>query len=222
MNINFINIIVCCILFSFLYFGCKNDTSEQSSNLSNGDLNETFIESSGIKADSIKYEAEISTQKGILMMEGWESNNYKNGLMPDCYNFTPRHNKSLDNYLELIVGGGTDVAVKLLNKDNDNCIRYVFVTRNSSFKIPNIPEGNYYLKIAYGKDWMSKVEANKCIGKFLRNPKYEIGVDILDFNLKYEGSSCSVPYYILSLDVVATDYINSFNSQNISENEFNK
>lgn len=210
------------ILFPYFLLSCTSESQETTSARVNGDLNETFIESGEIETDSIKYENEVIAQKNNLIKDGWESYQFKNGLMPDCYNFVPTQDKSLDNYLELIVGGGTDIAVKLLNKESDKCIRYVFVNRNSSYKIQNIPEGKYYVKIAYGKDWMSKVEYNQCIGKFLRHPEYEIGVDVLDFNLKYEGNSYSVPYYILSLDVVDTDFLNSFNSQNITETEFNK
>lgn len=210
------------ILFLYFLFSCSSESKDITSKSLNGDLNETFIESSEIEKDSIKYEIEITEQKNNLIKEGWEPYYSKSGIMPDCYNFVPTYDKSLDNYLELIVGGGTDVAVKLLNYENDKCIRYVFVNRNSSYKIQNIPEGKYYLKIAYGKDWISKVEGNKCIGKFLRHPEYEIGVDVLDFNLIHQSNSYSVPYYILSLDIVASDLLNSFNSKEISESEFNK
>lgn len=209
-------------LISYFLYSCSSESKDTTPTRPNGDLNETFIESSELETDSIKYEIEIIAKKNNLIKDGWEAYNLKNGLMPDCYNFVPKQDKSMDNYLELIVGGGTDVAVKLLNNENDKCIRYVFVNRNSSYKIQNIPEGKYYLKIAYGKDWMSKAEDNKCIGKFLRHPEYEIGVDVLDFNLIHQGNSYSVPYYILSLDIVASDLLNSFNSQEISESEFNK
>ena len=84
----------------------------------------------------------------------------------------------MNNYLEVYVGSGTDVSIKIMNLNTDKCIRYVFINSGSSYTINNIPEGRYYLKIAYGKNWLSKVESGQCIGKFIRNPMYEKGEDI--------------------------------------------
>lgn len=210
------------IVLGYCLFGCSNNSSNSSSDMANGELNESFVESGNPNNDSILHEQEIIKQKNNLIEEGWKDEKITNGLMPDCYNFIPKYNKSIDNYLELNVGGGTDIGVKLMDKSTEKCIRYVYVNTSSSYRIKNIPEGLYYLKIAYGKDWMSKIESNQCIGRFLRNPEYEVGVDVLDYNIIHEGNSYSIPYYTLSLDVISTDYVNSFNSQNISEDEFNK
>ena len=80
----------------------------------------------------------------------------------------------------------------------------------------------YYLKIAYGKNWLSKVENGQCIGKFIRNPLYEKGEDIMDFTIQHSSEGYSIPSFRLELDVVSTGISNSFNSQNISESEFNQ
>jgi hypothetical protein len=122
------------------------------------------------------------------------------------YNFVPTKS-DIDNYLEVQVGGGTDVAIKVMNSENEQCIRYVFVNSGSTFRIRNITEGKFYLKIAYGKDWFSKVENGKCIGKFLRNPMYEKGKDILDFNLQHTVDGFNIPSYQLKIDVIATNTI---------------
>lgn len=42
-----------------------------------------------------------------------------------------------------------------MNKTTDECIRYVYVPENSTVNIQMIPQGEYYLKLAYGKDWMN-------------------------------------------------------------------
>ncbi len=100
-----------------------------------------------------------------------------------------------------------------MNLQTNKCIRYVFINSGSNYKIRNIPEGKYYLKIAYGKEWFSKVENEHCIGKFLRNPLYEKGDDIMDFDLQKASYGYNVSSYQLKLDVISSP---------TSEEEFNK
>jgi hypothetical protein len=102
------------------------------------------------------------------------------------------------------------------------CIRYVFINSGSVYKICNIPEGLYYLKIAYGKEWYSKIENDQCIGKFIRNPLYEKGEEILDFKLQNTTNGYSVSSYQLQLDVDASSSFNKFNTSVISEENFNQ
>jgi hypothetical protein len=197
----------------------------------NGDLNNTFVDdqspSKAIAIDESTYsremtpEQELQLEKDKLIEEGWEETDVNNGQLPACYNFIPSRG-DINNYLDVHVGGGTDVAIKIINLETDNCIRYVFINSGSTYKIHNIPEGTFYLKIAYGKDWFSKVENGQCVGKFLRNPKYERGDDIMDFNLQYTHEGYSIPSFQLKLDVIATNTMNSFSSQTISESVFNQ
>ena len=109
-----------------------------------------------------------------------------------------------------------------MNLQNDKCFRYVFINRGSTYRIRNVPEGRYYLKIAYGKDWFSKIVEEKCIGRFLQNPFYEQGEDILDFNVRHFADRDSIRSFQLQLDVIASTTMNTFDSKNISEIEFNK
>jgi len=51
---------------------------------------------------------------------------------------------------------------------------------------------------------------------------YEMGEDIMDFNVQRSETGYSIPSYTLELDVVSSGISNSFSSQNISESEFNK
>ena len=161
---------------------------------------------------------------------GWEKKNYQSGVTPDCENVTPQYDYKLDNYLRINVGSGTDVVVKLMKIGayEDDCIRSVYVRSGETYEIENIPEGRYYLKIAYGKDYR---QDSHCNVKFMKNPLYEKGSDILDFNKIKKpnqriGSevyeSWSVPSFELSLDVITTKGGKSFKSNNISEAEFNK
>jgi hypothetical protein len=142
----------------------------------------------------------------------WQKASYASGDVPKCSNFN------------------TDVAVKLCRKSDDTCVRYVYVRRNSTYQITNIPEGRYYLKIAYGKDWRQTVENGICKGKFTQNALYEKGVDILNYNViygekieTYDGyeQNYQVPSYVIELDVVSNSPFSTFTAGKISEDQFN-
>jgi len=138
----------------------------------------------------------------------------------------------LDNQLRVTVGGGTDVVIKVMQASTDMCIRYVYVKSRSTYSIRNIPQGTYYLKIAYGKRWVEKKEAGMCIGKFASSPLYEKGEDILDFRTRSTGISYEngqrfenfeIPSFEIQLDVVTTGFSsNNLNTDGISEAEFNQ
>lgn len=201
-------ILAICIMSS-----CRDDGKQV-----NGDLDNTFTEqTSEEKLANEKY----SRLKEKLIDDGWQERNNDNGQFPTCYNFAPKKG-NLDNSLNVYVGSGTDVAIKLMNIESEKCVRYVFINSGTDYSIENIPEGKYYLKIAYGKDWLSKNVNGQCVGKFVKNPLYEKGLDILDFNKINTATGYSIPSYSLHLDVVSSGYSNSFNSQNISEKDFNK
>jgi hypothetical protein len=106
----------------------------------------------------------------------------------------------------------------------DICIRYVYVNSNTSYRARNIPQGRYYLKIAYGKEWYSKVENGRCTGRFLRNPLYEKGDEILNYNMKYDyiNDGYKIPSYSVKLDVISSNRNNEFPTTDITEDEFNK
>lgn len=195
-------------------FGCSGESPVNTP--SNGELNESFNESD----QNQKEERALAMKKDKMIADGWSEKKNMNGILPNCYNFNPKYSE-IDNSLKISVGGGTDVAVKLMNLENDECIRYVFVNSGTTYEIKKIPEGKYYLKIAYGRDWLSRVNDGKCIGKFIRNPIYEKGLDILDFNLVQTSDSYSIPSFHLKLDVESTN-VNTFDSSHISDSEFNK
>jgi hypothetical protein len=230
-------IIAAVVLFFVIISNMDNNSSSSSysstpdNRPTNGDLNNTFVDdqtaSSTPETKSSTYVPELTPEqkfqqeKEKLIAEGWEETEVNNGQLPSCYNFAPKKS-GINNYLEVHVGGGTDVAIKVMNLNTDKCIRYVFINSGSTYKIRNIPEGTFYLKIAYGKDWFSKVENGQCVGKFLRSPMYEKGDDIMDFNLQHTSDGYNIPSFQLKLDVIATNTMNTFSSQDISESEFNQ
>lgn len=208
------------ILFGIIFSQGNIETSNNSDNeLKNGDLNNTFTDRS--QDGEINAEQLIQNKKDSLISNGWSEQDIVNGQLSPCYNFKPIKS-NIDNYLKIVVGRGTDVAIKIMNINTEKCVRYVFINSGSTYQIKNLPEGQYYLKIAYGKNWLSKVINGQCIGRFVRNAIYEKGEDILDYNFEYNSEGYRIPSYELSLDVIDTNISNSFNSKDISENEFNK
>jgi tetratricopeptide (TPR) repeat protein len=144
-----------------------------------------------------------------------------NGEFSGCNDFKPKYNKGLNNKLVITVGSNASVAVKLMDYSNDKCIRYVFINRNSTYSIRNIPEGKYYLKIAYGDDWKTMEGQPNCTGRFSRNTLFKKGSEILDYNLVYSGNGYQVPSYSLKLDIIFTqDDMNTFSTEKINENDF--
>jgi hypothetical protein len=170
-------------------------------------------------------------EEEMLRDSTWVDPGLKTGKTPEGLSFTPQKDRNMNNYLEISVGDNTDVVVKLVSRKTDKCIRYVYVKGNDTYPITNIPQGLYYLKIGYGKNWRQKEIDGKIVGKFLSNAQYEIGTETLDYNISYgsteytdEGSyqNYSIPSYSVSLNVVQFATLNSFETDTISESEFNE
>jgi len=144
-----------------------------------------------------------------------------NGELSGCPGLKPRYNRGLNNKLLITVGSSASVAVKLIEVTNEKCIRYVFINKNSTYSIKNIPEGRYYLKIAYGDEWGIMDGLPNGTGKFTKNSLFEKGEEILDYNLVKSGNEYKIPSFSLKLDVIITEENkNSFNTNKINENDF--
>jgi len=176
----------------------------------------------------------LSKHLVLDLLAGWEKQNFKSGEELKCENFQPSYAYEINNYLNIKVGNNTDVVVKLMKINEelgDMCIRIVYIRSSELYSITNIPEGKYYLKIAYGMDWRQKIINNRCIGKFIVNSIYEKG-EIMDFNIiksvvtigndKYNKTK--IPSFDLELNITTTNksLVNEFNSNNISEKQFNE
>jgi len=145
----------------------------------------------------------------------WQATNYKTGEVPACLRYTPIFDYQINNNLLIrnINYGNTDATeavVKLiylknhLQKNSEEITaRTAFIKIGESHTMKNIPEGKYYLKIAYGTEWKESTINNKCIGRFTINPQYEKGDDIVDFSSIKTPDGIEFPSYQLSLDVPA-------------------
>jgi hypothetical protein len=224
------------VLFFVINIISENNSSSSTQNTTDFNRPQSgnlYPNDSMLQVDSNHYSSNYnnsSLTKKIQNYSDWDSTDYQTGSSPGCYNFIPRYNKSINNKLEIIVGYNTDAAVKLINTKTNNCIRYVYIRSGDTYNIRNIPEGKYYLKIAYGNDWRQKIFSGKCVGKFVLNSLYKKGDEILDFNKVYYGvkkendrsyNTFQIPSFSLKLDMIATDSSDEFKTNLISESDFN-
>ncbi len=156
----------------------------------------------------------------------WEKKTYKSGATPKSFNFKGKFDYKLDNYLKIKVGKNTEVVVKLYKmgqtEKDDELVRVTYINTNTTQFIRNIPEGEYFLKIAYGKQWVETMKNGKRFGTFSKNALYEKGKQILDFNTVKTSKGINVPSYNLSLDLLPSGGGYSTGGQDdISANAFN-
>lgn len=157
--------------------------------------------------------------------EGWISQRYETGDTPICEKVSPQHDYNMANHLKITVNSDTDVVLKLMRKqkDGDVCIRTVFIESYDFMVLKHIPEGKYYLKIAYGNDWRQKKTGPNCQGMFLENVRYEVGKQQLNYNLIELSNQVQTPSYALTLGTKVKDNVEStFNAIPISQKEFEK
>lgn len=165
--------------------------------------------------------------------KNWKSIDVRTGDDYNCENIRPEFDETAKNKLIIKTGYNLDVVVKLMDM-NDVCVRISYIRAGDTYTMQNIPLGNYYLKTAYGKDYRQSIENDQCKVRFLRNPIYKKGEQILSFTKEYEGKtyqgnrtydSYQYSYYELSLDVdmkrMVLDDSKKFNTRKISEKEFN-
>ncbi len=157
----------------------------------------------------------------------WEKKTYKSGATPKSFNFKGKFDYKLDNYLKIKVGKNTEVVVKMYKmgqtEKDDQLTRVTYINSNTTQFIRNIPEGEYYLKIAYGRDWKETEKNGKKFGTFTKNALYERGQQILNYNTVKTSKGINVPSYNLSLDLLpSSGGYTTGSDDNISDAEFNK
>jgi len=146
----------------------------------------------------------------------------KNGNITGCSDLKPSYDYSINNKL-IITADMTDAAVKIINYQTNKCIRFVFINSGTTCTVKNIPEGKYYLKIAYGNIWEVKEGAPICRGHFASNALYKKDNDIYDFNkIHYDDGRVSISYYTLKLYTTYSlnNSDNSTQPNAISEDDF--
>ena len=164
--------------------------------------------------------AELTEQQDSLMQHGWQMPaTVTTGELTEQYGIRNRYGQQ-DNWFDIAVGEGLNVAVKVVDAATDECIRYVYVAENSSETINQIPPGQYYLKLAYGHDWMEQEQPDgRTVGKFTRDAMYERSTDAFDFGVKH---STAMVNYSLEIKVSRSAHTSNFRTQEIDEATFLK
>lgn len=160
----------------------------------------------------------LSPQQEALVEKGWYiPKNTLSGELSKEYGIKNKYGQQ-DNYFDIQIGNGCDVAVKIMDAMTDRCIRYVLVLENSTENVQMIPQGKYYLKLAYGKKWMEYDNGDGTLsGKFTQNVSYDRSIDVFDFGRK---NSSSVISYILQINIEDNQHQSNFETMSISESEF--
>jgi hypothetical protein len=151
-----------------------------------------------------------------LQEEGWSQEQPKNGDMPESYGVHTKYGLQ-DNYFDIQVGKGLNLAIKLIDAQTGECVRYAFVNENTLTTINQIPQGTYYLMVASGFDWMVKEEDGKFVGKFTRRSYYERSLYSYDFGKKNSSEANS---YKLEINLVNDELQNNFATEEITEKDF--
>jgi hypothetical protein len=162
-------------------------------------------------------EPKLSELQQKLIDDGWcIPKTLPNGELSNEYGIKNKYGQQ-DNYFDIQIGHGCDVAIKIVDAATDQCIRYVFVPEDTTVNIQMIPQGKYYLKLAYGKGWMEYSNDDGSISaKFTQNVSYDKSIDLFDFGKKNSASEVS---YVLQINV-ENSVLHNFTTTPISEDEF--
>jgi hypothetical protein len=197
----------------------KNSTSNSKSSDNSGTV--TDNSNSNPSTNNNSYVAPDPTPAPVYYYP-----NMANGNIPGCSKVKSKYDMSLNNRLVISVGNNADAAVKLIDNITNRCIRYVFINKNTTYSIRNIPEGRYFVKIAYGDSWGILKGKPKCMGQFSENILFKRGIGILDFNRTKTYDGYEIPSYSLKLNVVYSNQYSSdpgdqsFNSITTSSSDF--
>lgn len=167
---------------------------------------------------SIENTSSLTVLQEQMIEEGWKLGNPEQGDLPEEYGVTAQLG-IVDNYFDIELGGDADMVIKIVNIETDETVRYLFVPHDSRTTINEIPAGKYYLKFAYGNDWMSHTDGYHTEGKFTKNTIYEKSNDSFDFGSV--GSLESVSYS-LKIRIEEDQRYEDFSTIAITEEEFYK
>lgn len=151
-----------------------------------------------------------------MISEGWTFVENKGCELRDDYGVNSVYGIQ-DNYFDIKMGRGFSSIIKIMNADKNKCIRCVYVPENSEFTVNDIPQGKYYLKLAYGKDLMEKNDGRQKRLKFSNNVAYEKSTNIYDFG---KINSTDFINYSLEINIVNGNAKNNFRTEVITEDEF--
>lgn len=161
---------------------------------------------------------EFSVTEKQLEKEGWIKVSPEDSELGKEYGINNKYGLQ-DNYFDVTIGKGFNVAIKIMSAETNECIRYIYIPEASTVTVNDIPQGKYYLKLAYGNNWMELQTDSVTIGKFTKDILYEKSNNVFDFGKK---NSTNIVNYLLKINITDNKTMNNFATVPISEKEFMK
>lgn len=148
----------------------------------------------------------MSSVQEELISQGWCIETPEGCELSEKYGVKPIYGIQ-DNYFDIHIGTGFSVAIKIMNASTGKCIRYVYVPEGETVTVGQILQGVYFLKLAYGRDWMEMQTDDGVIGKFTRGSFYEKSTSNYNFGEKN--------YRILSIICLKSMWLMVIQSMNL-------
>lgn len=117
----------------------------------------------------------------------WTPFRYLTGATPPGDSFTPVYDEAIDNTLEISVGKHVDALIRLMKQGTNICIRMVYIRSGEKYEMKNIPEGQYFLRLRYGRDWREQIFNGKSHGRFFENEHQKDETEVMDFTRTRPG-----------------------------------
>ena len=166
-------VVICIILGIVGLATCSHDSQENnyksSTSIPDNQPSPTYTPSEANSSNNGNSSTLSNTSSQPASTSNYKYSYPANGNIIDCHKVHPQYDYKIDNELEITVGNNANAAIKMINETTQKCIRYVYIGKNSAYKIKNIPQGRYYLKIAYGDEWGRKEEESPCANRFVTN-----------------------------------------------------
>ncbi len=168
-----------------------------------------------------------------LLFYGWAAAQPTATLEPDfitreataCSSCPPCRDESQQNWLTIRCAPSTDAAVRLIDKATGRCCRLAFVAAGDSLRLTGIPAGQYFCRIAYGRDWQFD-DPGSCRGHFAAKAIYKESKRIFDFRPLERKKYVQYPGFVLSLslteETAPADAGKAVKDQPITADQFNR
>lgn len=153
--------IISIVIFIIVIKSCNAANNNNYDNNTLVDTTAVVIDTAAVLADTAAYP--IDTLAIIQSEENYSSpyigNQLSDGSSPlnDCFGSGYYQGNAT---LTIKNGGNSDAIVCLYSTSKDRTIRNEYVQKNSSFKMSNIPQGYYKIRVFYGNDWNPGLENN--------------------------------------------------------------
>lgn len=132
----------------------------------------------------------------IVSAQTWTSLQLSTGMSIPCQQVEEERDERIDNFLRVLGSQHSDMYVKLIRRNDDQVVREVFIKKGTSFNIRNIPQEEYYVKIAYGK--IPQTDEN-CQFKFEQELGYEQPTHVFNYYNRLATRGLVIPCFELNL-----------------------